>query len=514
MSRTSPLALALALLPAAAQAQSLLPSPETQGALVDLGQSAVPTAVPPGEFLNLSNEGAEGPALSTAGVEPGQLPFIVPDSLIVQVTPNLGEAGVRALIEEYGWEVVQTFPALGQMQVRADLSEFFVVDGVEALDPNLALVTGVVAASQALAEDPRIVSATPDFVVGTQQDMTSSSMQPVPRVQSLVPAATMQTHQQVDWGVGDIEADQLWAEPGAADGAILGVLDVGFNRHEDLTYLGFAADLPIDDHGNHVAGIACATHDAVGVAGVLPSCFVAPRSGDFFPVVDEGGNVMQFLVTFSMLIDTFEEELAQDDGIRVFNLSLGYNWVSNFGINIDDPGNGIYRQAIAMQGENLRSALELAARNDIIIVSAAGNDSSSLPTPMGAKFASPFNWAAFTVAEQGLSRSGVVVEAHDAQGARAAFSNIGGHLSCPGVDVLSTVSLDGSSQPSPSAYGTMSGTSMASPYCAAGILLFRLVRPDLSSEEVLDCIIGSAAPSATGAPQMRLAAALAACPAP
>ena len=84
----------------------------------------------------------------------------------------------------------------------------------------------------------------------------------------------------------------------------------------------------------------------------------------------------------------------------------------------------------------LISVFELADKAGKVIFSAAGNDSSGLSKPISAKFASPFNWAALTAREKGIARNGVVVEAHDSSNQRAPFSNLGGHVSCPGVDVV------------------------------------------------------------------------------
>ena len=64
-----------------------------------------------------------------------------------------------------------------------------------------------------------------------------------------------------NWGIADIEADQLWDMPGARDGVLFGVMDVGFARHEDLTFLELPPDIDVDNHGNHVAAIACGRHD-------------------------------------------------------------------------------------------------------------------------------------------------------------------------------------------------------------------------------------------------------------
>lgn len=84
--------------------------------------------------------------------------------------------------------------------------------------------------------------------------------------------------------------------PGADDGVLFGVMDVGFARHEDLVFLELPSDTDVDDHGNHVAAIACGVHDnEVGIKGVLQNCLVRARSGDVFFNSAEGGEVLNFL---------------------------------------------------------------------------------------------------------------------------------------------------------------------------------------------------------------------------
>jgi subtilisin family serine protease len=147
-----------------------------------------------------------------------------------------------------------------------------------------------------------------------------------------------------------------------------------------------------------------------------------------------------------------------------------------------------------------------------VIFSAAGNDSSGVPKPISAKYASPFNWAALNARERGL-RNGVIVEAHDSSNKRASFSNVGGHISCPGVDVLSAVAHASDGETSQSMYGKMSGTSMASPYCASAHLLFGLVRPGYSGTKIIDCLLASTQKTDTGTPIPKLTQALAKYPA-
>jgi hypothetical protein len=82
----------------------------------------------------------------------------------------------------------------------------------------------------------------------------------------------------------------------------------------------------------------------------------------------------------------------------------------------------------------------------------------------------------------------------------------------PWVDIVSTVAFDEQHKPSVASYGEMSGTSMAWPYCAAGLVLFRLVRPNYSGEAALNCLLKSNAKSTSNVPMLRLKDALDACP--
>lgn len=146
-----------------------------------------------------------------------------------------------------------------------------------------------------------------------------------------------------------------------------------------------------------------------------------------------------------------------------------------------------------------------------MIFAAAGNDSERPGRAISAKYASPFNWAAIEVVGLGIT-SGVVVEAHDQAGNAAGFTNSSGHLSCGGVDVLSSVALDESGQPSTRSYAVMSGTSMASPLCAAAFELLRKVRPNHTVEKLLACATGGTRKNSNGTPIFDLESAAQLCP--
>jgi hypothetical protein len=438
------------------------------------------------------------------------VPFVAPNSMLLQFQADTTQAEIDDFISSKKLEVVKTFPNLGAIQVKVDLSKFFQPQLGDS-DGNAAVVRGLVAASEDFKKDPRIRAASPDLLLRNQSEQTTKEITNLIKPSVVILGASIPGKIE-DWGVDNIQANKLWSLPGAKGGVIFGVMDVGFAEHEDLVFIELPAGTAKEDHGNHVAGIACGSHsNPRGVRGVLPNCFVRARSGNVFFQNVEAGKVTQFFVLFSQILATMETFVNSSDEVHTFNVSLGYNWSSNFGINPDAPESKDWRSLVEMQGVFLVTLLQTAEKKGKVIFSAAGNDSSGLATPIGAKYASPFNWAAIAAREQGIN-NGVIIEAHDKDGKRAGFSNVGGHLSCPGVDITSAVAFDDKHLPSASAYGVMSGTSMASPYCAAGHTLFRLVRPAYSGEDALACLLKSSVKSDSGIPMLKLMDAVNACP--
>lgn len=514
---TSALCLTLSIGPAFSQdkIRQAAPSIKLQSTLQQLNSEITrsPVGVNPddsdqyGKFIvdreNLSSEDRGKLTFDNDGK--AEVPFLVPDTMIIRFDPQLSREQIDLLIQEYGFEVVQIYDKLGSMQVRTDLSEFFRPNLTDN-SANDVILRGTVAAIEKFQNDPRIISAAPDLLLRDQD--VRNLLKPA----DIVTSGAIAANEEADWGLADIEADQLWNLPHARDGAIFGVMDAGFNRHEDLVFLELPENHSIDSHGNHVAGIACGKHNGVGAKGVIPNCFVRPRSGIFFAVDSDSGNVLEFIVRFSQILNELNKFVGQFDDIKAYNVSLGYNWRSNFGINPDDPANGQWRTIVQSQGENLISVLEILQERGVTVFSAAGNDSTGLADPVDAKFSSPFNWAAIAARERGIANNGVIVEAHGDDGNRAEFSNEGGDISCPGVNVFSTLAVDGIGDPSGNVYGTMSGTSMASPYCAAGAVLLQLVRPQYSGPEIVACMKASTDLSNSGTPRLKLTQALSACP--
>jgi len=348
------------------------------------------------------------------------VPFVAANSMILQFRPNTSQAQVDDYIKSNNLKVVKTFPSIGAVQVETDLSPYF-QPNISDNNANDSVVRGFLEASKDFKKDPRIREATPDVILHSQSDITN--------LMTATETIGVATAKITDWGVQDIQADQIWNEPGAQDGVIVGVMDVGFAKHEDLVFIDFLPDTPREDHGTHVSGIACGSHlTTVGVRGVLPNCFIRARHGDVFFHSAEGGQVTKFLALFSQLLSTLTTFVDGYDDVSTFNISLGYNWISNFGINPDAPDSSSWRAIVDIQGPFLVTLLQDAEKKGKIIFSAAGNDSTGLNPPINAKYASPFNWAALVARERGI-KNGVIVEAHDRDGKRAPILEWrGGHF--------------------------------------------------------------------------------------
>jgi subtilisin family serine protease len=227
----------------------------------------------------------------------------------------------------------------------------------------------------------------------------------------------------VPYGIELTEADTAIDQGATGAGTTIAVVDTGVDAdHETLAENivdGYAAeqcsdtdcDTDWDDdqgHGTHVAGTAAAALNGVGVYGVAPDADllavkVLGPSGGSFASVAEG------------------IEWSVNNGADVINLSLG----------------GPESQAVS-------DAVQYAADNDVIVISAAGNAG-----PCSDCVNAPAN-----------NPNAVAVSATDSSDNLASFSSTGSEveIAAPGAAVNSSYPDD--------QYQELSGTSMASPHVA------------------------------------------------
>ncbi|MFW9979178.1 MAG: S8 family serine peptidase [Candidatus Thorarchaeota archaeon] len=253
----------------------------------------------------------------------------------------------------------------------------------------------------------------------------------------------------LDWGVDDINAEQVWGGAENAVDVVSGnidgsgvkvcVIDTGIDvDHTDLdaNYMGgydFVNDdsNPNDDngHGTHCAGIIGAEDNEAGVIGVAPNVDLYACK-----VLDSSGS------------GSFDDVVA------------GINWAVSNGMDVASMSLGASSGSTALQQACLN-----AYNAGVIVVAAAGNDGGAISYP-------------------GAYSSTICVGATDSSHNRASFSNYGSAMDvvAPGVSIYSTYNNGG--------YTTMSGTSMATPMVAGVVAMILCANPSLSPSEVVEIL--------------------------
>ena len=235
------------------------------------------------------------------------------------------------------------------------------------------------------------------------------------------------TGQELD---ADIDAFEAWHLTRGNSTVEIAIVDTGIDLdHEDLKdkivvekSYNVTRSKTLNDkygHGTHVAGsAAAATDNGTGVAGTCPNC----RLYNVKVVGDNGsGNVGGLAKGITW---------AADNGAEVINMSL----TSTSG------------------SRALEAAVAYASRKNVVLVAAAGNYQTN----------KKYYPAAYA--------NVIAVAATDHNDVRAKFSNYGGwvDVAAPGKSILSTAPNHSSVMwgTRPKTYGTISGTSMATPHVA------------------------------------------------
>lgn len=233
-----------------------------------------------------------------------------------------------------------------------------------------------------------------------------------------------------------VRAPQAWAATQAQDVRVA-IVDTGIDlQHPDLIAniagginLVKAGAIPRDDngHGTHVAGIAAAVHNRIGVAGVAPSARLYAVK-----VLDASGSGQLSNVILGL-------QWTVDQGMDVVNMSLG----------------------LPVDVQAFRTAIRNAAASGLTIVAAAGNLGGTNSVIYPAKYPEV-----------------IAVSAVTTEGKIASFSSTGPEVdvAAPGVNILSTLPAR--------RYGRMSGTSMASPHVTGAAALYLSLVPTATPVQV------------------------------
>ncbi|MBB6282742.1 S8 family serine peptidase [Geobacillus subterraneus] len=236
------------------------------------------------------------------------------------------------------------------------------------------------------------------------------------------------------WHLKKINAPKAWDTTKGAGQITVAVVDNGVQtNHPDLAgkivspynVVTGTRSVPAGEHGTHVAGIIAASINKKGVTGVAPNVKIMPVN------VFEGEGATSYDVAYGIVY-------ATDQGANVINLSLGAYAATNY-------------EAAAVQ---------YAASKGAVLVAAAGNDDTYLPSYP----------AAFEPV--------IAVSATDGDDFITDFSNYGNYidLAAPGVNIYSTF-------PGSSYYG-LHGTSMAAPIVSGTAALVLSKNPLLTRGEV------------------------------
>ncbi|MDG1571528.1 S8 family peptidase [Robiginitalea sp. M366] len=244
-------------------------------------------------------------------------------------------------------------------------------------------------------------------------------------------------------------------------------LNVEFNGREsvgdnpyDLADTGYGNGDPgnreeDESHGTHVAGIIAAERgNGIGVDGVARN--VQIMSVRMVPDGDEYDKDVALGIRY-----------AVDNGARVINASFGKSYSPEAGWVYD--------------------AIRYAAKNDVLIVHAAGNDSEDLDLPQNPNYPNDQVGTGDEIADNVIT-VGALAPTYGSEMV-ASFSNYGASnvdVFAPGGQIYST--MPGST------YEFQGGTSMAAPAVSGIAALIRSLYPKLTASQVKKIILQSGLP--------------------
>jgi subtilisin family serine protease len=273
------------------------------------------------------------------------------------------------------------------------------------------------------------------------------------------------------WNLNQVKAPEAWQAGFTGKGTIVAVIDSGVDyTHWDLNdniwrnsgeiygngidddHNGYTDDVlgwnfvsnnnnPYDDngHGTHVAGIIAAENNGAGAIGIAYDAKIMP-----IKVLDSQG--------YSTNNTSIAQGIyyAANNGANVINLSFGGGYSSE-----------------------IDQAVTYASQKGAVVVMAAGNSGASSPI-----------YPAQLATQKGIAVGSIDWSFRLASTSNRAGSRAINYVVAPGVDIFST--LPGNR------FGTLSGTSMATPTVSAIAAMVKSANPSLTASQITSILTGTA----------------------
>jgi len=263
-------------------------------------------------------------------------------------------------------------------------------------------------------------------------------------------------------GLGEINASTAYAKGFTGAGSIIGIIDSGFqSNHPEFDNPIVSGVPPVGSHGTHVAGIAAAIKNDIGMHGVAYDArlFLASNSNPGAEFIN-----------------------AANAGAAVISNSWGYdvdvNNVLNNGSFATDP----YQALANVVGggaafwQSFVADSLTAQQNSVILFAVANVIFPDIDVSAGLPLVIPElqgSWiAVVNVKQDGTLNSSPC-------GSAASFC-----LGAPGTDIYSTVPVN--------TYGLKTGTSMATPHVAGAVAIAKQIFPNATPKQLTSAVLETA----------------------
>ncbi len=276
----------------------------------------------------------------------------------------------------------------------------------------------------------------------------------------------------VTWPFTDTRAPEAW-DVSTGSNVTIGIVDVDkvFGSHEDLNVTEEIGDNGVGEHATHVAGLACAKDNGIGLVGFAWGC----------PIITSGYNDG----SPQGIVDAATD--VANAGAKIINISMGFK---NGECATADRQKEILESQAEWKGLFRTLFTGDVGKNVVWTISAGNNCANGVSSPRG------LNSDLANV---------ITVAAVNSDGDLARFSNFGTgvEVAAPGgvglgedgdgtTGVWSTLVEGCFLFFKCQTYGTMAGTSMAAPEVAGIAALVWSEHPDFKADRVARCITNNA----------------------